>query len=160
MLGTELVLTNPTGLHMRPASVLVQTAQRFESAIRVRLADDASPSVDGKSILSVLGLSAEKGRRLRIEANGPDEAAALAAMVGAVERGLGETIPQPRLTKREHEILALLTARLPRKEIARQLGLAEPTVRNHLTRLYRKLGVHDSRQAAMHAVRRGLVDPQ
>ena len=54
-----------------------------------------------------------------------------------------------KLTKRETEILELLTKGLANKEIADRLGLSTETVRVHLKRIYDKLHVHSRTEAAM-----------
>lgn len=64
------------------------------------------------------------------------------------------------LTEREKEILALVAQGQRNREIARRLFLAEPTVENHLHRIYRKLGVSTRTEAAIRAVREGLIDLQ
>jgi NarL family two-component system response regulator LiaR len=61
------------------------------------------------------------------------------------------------LTRREREVLALLARGLPNKRIARELGITEKTVKAHVGHLMAKLGVTDRTQAALVAVRRGLV---
>jgi DNA-binding NarL/FixJ family response regulator len=53
----------------------------------------------------------------------------------------------PGLTGREQEMAGCLVASLHDKEISTRLGMAEATVHAHLTRVYRKLGVHNRRQA-------------
>jgi DNA-binding NarL/FixJ family response regulator len=60
------------------------------------------------------------------------------------------------LTAREREILALLAKGRPNKVIARQLDIAEQTVKNHLSRIFQTLGVSDRTQAALWAQRNGL----
>ena len=62
------------------------------------------------------------------------------------------------LTPREREILALLARGLANKAIARHCGLSEKTVKTHVSNILAKLGVADRTQAALHAVREGLVD--
>lgn len=62
------------------------------------------------------------------------------------------------LTKREQEILTLVAQGQRNREIAHQLFLAEPTVENHLHRIYSKLGVSTRTEAAMMAIRGGLID--
>ena len=61
------------------------------------------------------------------------------------------------LSPREKDVLRCLVGGLANKEIADHLGLAEPTVKMHLVSLFEKLGARDRTQAAMLAVRRGLL---
>jgi pimeloyl-ACP methyl ester carboxylesterase/DNA-binding CsgD family transcriptional regulator len=56
------------------------------------------------------------------------------------------------LTRREREILASLTQGLANKEIAHRLHISEKTVRNHLSSVYRKIGVRNRTQAIVKAV--------
>ena len=60
------------------------------------------------------------------------------------------------LTDREHDVLVLLAKGLSNREIAERLYLSEGTVRNYVSSLLAKLGVHDRTQAAVIAVRHGL----
>ena len=57
------------------------------------------------------------------------------------------------LTPREREVLALLADGLPNKQIARRLGIAEKTVKAHLTRVFAALDVTDRTQAALWVAR-------
>ena len=66
--------------------------------------------------------------------------------------------PLGKLTPREREVVALLTAGHPNKEIARRLGLQEITVKVHLKGIYRKLGVANRTQAVRTVMELGL-DP-
>ncbi len=61
------------------------------------------------------------------------------------------------LTERETEVLRLLAQGLANKEIARALHLGEQTVKTHVSNVLGKLGVTSRTQAALHAVRIGLV---
>jgi DNA-binding NarL/FixJ family response regulator len=72
----------------------------------------------------------------------------------------GETDPLDRLTPREREVLVLLGRGFPNKQIASKLRLSEKTVKTHVGRVLAKLGVADRTQAAVLAVRAGLVDPR
>jgi len=62
-----------------------------------------------------------------------------------------------QLTRREREVLELIAAGRSNKRIALELGIAEKTVKTHVGHLLAKLGVADRTQAALLAVRRGLV---
>jgi len=64
--------------------------------------------------------------------------------------------PEP-LTEREQEVLVLLAKGRANKEIARDLQIGEKTVKTHVSNILSKLGVQSRTQAALHAVRVGLV---
>ncbi len=61
------------------------------------------------------------------------------------------------LTERETEVLRLLAQGQSNKEIARELRVNESTVKSHVSSILAKLGVQGRTQAALHAVRMGLV---
>jgi NarL family two-component system response regulator LiaR len=65
-------------------------------------------------------------------------------------------LPEP-LTEREMEVLRELASGKSNKEIAAALVIAEKTVRTHVSNILAKLGVASRTQAALHAVRSGLV---
>jgi two-component system, NarL family, response regulator LiaR len=71
----------------------------------------------------------------------------------------GAEEPLDRLTPREREVLVLIGRGLPNKRIARELEVSEKTVKTHVGHVLAKLGVGDRTQAAVVAVRAGLVDP-
>ena len=79
----EAVVRDPTGLHARPAVKLTRLAKRFQAAVRVRAGGDW---VNAKSPNGVMKLRARHGERLQFAADGPDAAAAVAALVALVER--------------------------------------------------------------------------
>jgi len=61
------------------------------------------------------------------------------------------------LTKREMEVLRLITEGMTNAEIARELYISEKTVKNHVSRILRKLNVEDRTQAAVFAIKNDLV---
>jgi DNA-binding NarL/FixJ family response regulator len=61
------------------------------------------------------------------------------------------------LTDRETDVLRLLAHGLANKEIARDLGIGEKTVKTHVSNILAKLGVQSRTQAALYAVQIGLV---
>src|SRR5690348_8971510 len=64
------------------------------------------------------------------------------------------------LTCRESDVLRLLARGLSNRLIARTLDISEKTVKNHLSSIYLKIGATDRTQAALHARRAGLLDPE
>ena len=74
----------------------------------------------------------------------------------AVLAARAETRPAVELTAREQEVLDLLAKGLANKQIARRLGIAEKTVKAHLTSVFQRIGVADRTQAALWARRQGL----
>lgn len=64
----------------------------------------------------------------------------------------------PRLTARELEVLRLAGKGLTNQQIARELGIAENTVKNHVRNVLEKLHLHSRTEAVLHAVREGLLD--
>ena len=62
------------------------------------------------------------------------------------------------LTKRELDVLKLLTEGLYNKEIADRLEISEKTVKNHVSRLFKKINVSDRTQAAVYAIKNNIVD--
>jgi NarL family two-component system response regulator LiaR len=76
-----------------------------------------------------------------------------------VETLAGDGDPLDRLTPREREVLELIGRGFPNKRIARRLEVSEKTVKTHVGHVLAKLGVTDRTQAAVVAVRAGLVEP-
>ena len=70
-----------------------------------------------------------------------------------------EELTEDPLTPREREVLVLIGRGMPNKLIARELSLSEKTVKAHVSSILGKLGVTDRTQAALYAVREGLVGP-
>jgi phosphotransferase system HPr (HPr) family protein len=65
----KLIVKNKQGLHARPAALFVQVANKFDSRITVK---HDKEEVNGKSIMGILTLGAEKGSEIVIEAEGSD----------------------------------------------------------------------------------------
>jgi DNA-binding NarL/FixJ family response regulator len=63
------------------------------------------------------------------------------------------------LTGRETDVLKLIAQGRANKEIARELGIGEKTVKTHVSNLLAKLGLQSRTQAAVHAMNMGLVEP-
>ena len=78
-------------------------------------------------------------------------------LVREVSRDGAAATPNP-LTAREREVLTLIARGRANKAIAFELGVAEKTVKTHVSNILGKLGLTDRTQAALYAVREGLVD--
>ena len=65
----EVTILNPQGLHARPAALFVQIAMKYDSVIVLRKDEE---KVNGKSIMGILMLAAERNSKIMIEANGAD----------------------------------------------------------------------------------------
>ena len=84
----------------------------------------------------------------------------------AVAKRLMQSLRTPKsqemvepLTDREREVLVLVAQGETNKQIARQLGISERTARTHVSNILGKLGLASRTQAALYAVREGLVSP-
>lgn len=79
------------------------------------------------------------------------------SLLGDIAHRLSERLSQSDITPRELEILTLITGGNANKEIAAILGIAEDTVKQHVSRILQKLRVNDRAQATAEAIRLGLV---
>jgi DNA-binding NarL/FixJ family response regulator len=79
-----------------------------------------------------------------------------AAVARLVDQVNGASGPE-RLTERESEVLVMLARGKANKEIARELGIGQQTVKTYVSHIFDKLGVHSRTQAVAHALRLGLV---
>ena len=84
MVSDKIKITNPSGLHLRPAGIFCKEAMRFKS--RITFGAKGS-TANAKSVLSVLG---DCGDIIELCCDGEDEELALEAMRGVIETGLGE----------------------------------------------------------------------
>ena len=78
MIEETLKITNKHGLHARPAAQFVKVAGKFKSEIKV-IKDGLE--VNGKSIMGVLVLAAEKGSKIQLHIDGKDEKEAIKVLV-------------------------------------------------------------------------------
>ncbi|RBP46796.1 HPr family phosphocarrier protein [Garciella nitratireducens] len=87
MVSKNIVIRNKSGLHARPASKFVQTANEFKSDIFI---EKDSTKVNAKSIMGVMTLGAGKGSEITLIAEGEDEKKALDALVELIENNFYE----------------------------------------------------------------------
>lgn len=88
MITRDVEIVNALGLHARAAAKFVHLASRFTSQIRV---SRGGRTMDGKSILGLLLLSAGRGTRIEISAEGPDAQDAIDALAALAARGFEES---------------------------------------------------------------------
>ena len=77
MVKGTITITNKLGLHARASAKLTQTASRFQSGVWI---ERMGRRVNAKSIMGVMMLAAGLGSTIELEADGPDEDAAFAAI--------------------------------------------------------------------------------
>jgi phosphocarrier protein len=87
MISREFTINNKLGLHARPSAQLTQVAGRFKSEIYI--ARDGR-RVNAKSIMGVMMLAAGPGAIVTVDAEGPDEQAALEAIGALITSRFGE----------------------------------------------------------------------
>lgn len=83
MFEREVVVKNQTGLHARPASMLVSLAGKYEAKTSIKFNGKVA---NARSILSVLGAGIRKGSSIIVAGDGQDEQEAVAALVGFIEQ--------------------------------------------------------------------------
>jgi phosphocarrier protein HPr len=79
-----ITITDPVGLHARPAAVVVQTAGRYKAKVRL---EHGSKKADARSIIQLLGLGVRQGSPVTVVAEGTDAEEALAAVLSVLAGG-------------------------------------------------------------------------
>ncbi|TYQ16398.1 UNVERIFIED_CONTAM: phosphocarrier protein [Acetivibrio alkalicellulosi] len=87
MVEKTIKITNPTGLHARPAALFVQTSGKYTSNIWIKL---GTKKVNAKSIMGLMSLAVSKDTVITIGAEGEDEDAAIKELEYLITTGLGE----------------------------------------------------------------------
>ncbi|OYD06901.1 HPr family phosphocarrier protein [Paludifilum halophilum] len=87
MTEEKITIQNKSGLHARPAALLVKEAGNYTSNIQLVKEDKQA---DAKSLLGVMSLSVRKGDEIAIRAEGEDEDQAAQQLRDLIESGLGE----------------------------------------------------------------------
>ncbi|ABR47464.1 Phosphotransferase system, phosphocarrier protein HPr [Alkaliphilus metalliredigens QYMF] len=87
MLEKKIIVNNETGIHARPASLLVKEATKFKSEFFI--VKDGN-EYNCKSIMSVMSMGAKKGEEITVKVFGEDEIEAFEAMTSLIERGFDE----------------------------------------------------------------------
>ena len=98
-LEEQLTLTNPSGLHARPASLFVQTAGRFRAQLEVT---GRGRQAEATSIIGVLSLGIRNGDAITLRASGEEAEAALKALSELVHANFYETAPEVAVAEQTH----------------------------------------------------------
>ncbi len=117
---------------------LLKDADPQALAGAVRAAARGEAPLDPRAALALIGRRREA-----------DEPAGSSAAAAPSRAGAGVPEPGTSLTSREREVLALVGQGLSNRLIARRLGIAEKTVKAHLTSVFAQIGVTDRVQAAL-----------
>lgn len=87
MVSQKVTVTNPAGLHLRPAGLFTKTMSQFESEVFVCKGKN---EINAKSVLHVLASGINCGDEVEIRCDGPDEDEALARAVNFIETDMNE----------------------------------------------------------------------
>jgi len=90
MAEATIQVKNKVGLHARPAALFVQTANKFQSTVKVKNLTTKGDFVDAKSIIMVLTLGVMKDHEVLIQTDGADADMALGALKALIENNFGE----------------------------------------------------------------------
>ncbi|MBP5292203.1 MAG: HPr family phosphocarrier protein [Lachnospiraceae bacterium] len=85
MISRKILIETNLGLHLRPVGILCQRAQDFSCKVAIEVGDDR---VNGKSVISVLGVGIKNGDEIELICDGPDEKEAMDALIEVMEHGL------------------------------------------------------------------------
>ena len=87
--SAHVKISNRLGMHARPAMILAETAQAFDSDITLRRTDQ-DDAVDAKSIMQLMMLAATEGTELEIKADGHDAEQAVKRLIELIRSGFDE----------------------------------------------------------------------
>ena len=87
MIEKDFTIVNKLGLHARASALLVKTAHKFKSEIKI---EREGIEVNGKSIMGIMMLAAGKGSVIHLKIEGEDETEAIAVLGELVDNGFGE----------------------------------------------------------------------
>jgi phosphotransferase system HPr (HPr) family protein len=87
MVSQTVIVKNKIGIHSRPAALLVETAEKYESSVTLT---NGERSATTASMTKLLALRAKVTNAITVTADGPDESEALKAIVSLIDSGFGE----------------------------------------------------------------------
>lgn len=87
MISEKFIINNKSGLHVRPAGVLVKVLQPFKSSVQIKFKDK---EYNAKSILGIMSACIKSGEEVEFVVDGEDEQDTIKAISEAIASGLGE----------------------------------------------------------------------
>lgn len=87
MVSKKITISNASGLHARPASILAQAAGKCSSDVKIVVGDK---KIEAKSILNIMAAAIKKGTEIELQCDGETEQADLNTLAALIESGLGE----------------------------------------------------------------------
>ena len=120
MVSKKVKVVNPSGLHLRPAGVLSQTAMKFKSRTLIECGEK---HIVAKSVLNVMAAGIKCGTEITVACDGPDEEEALKTITEAIESGLGEELEQKDISHLLHSVRAVTHISEPEGDIAERQKL-------------------------------------
>jgi phosphoenolpyruvate-protein phosphotransferase len=123
----DVELNSDGGLHARPATAFIEIAKQFQSEVRVR---HGSKIANGKSLVSLLKLGANKRVTIRIMVSGHDEDSALKALADAVRLGLEDEAESGHALPVASSQVVLNFSTSPVAGIAGSIGIAIGPIRH------------------------------
>ncbi len=142
------ILTEAPGTHVVLLTVS-EEADDLMAALRAGALGYLLKNIDGEFLISALRRAADGESVMSPEMN--------TKLLREIRTGGTASTAAPALSPREREILVSLARGASNKEVARELGVAESTVKIHVQHILRKLGLASRVQAAVWAVEQGLV---
>lgn len=83
-------VSHAVGLHARPAALFVRTAKQYDATIRLVNVTRGSDEADAKSLVDVFKAAVARDHVIELTAEGPDEDAAMQALIDLVDSNFGE----------------------------------------------------------------------
>ena len=87
MVSKKIIIEDPLGMHMRPASLLSQMAAKYQSNITVK---HNGKDFNAKSVMLLMTALIKCGSQIEVVCDGPDEEAALAEITAFIDSGMGD----------------------------------------------------------------------
>jgi HD-GYP domain-containing protein (c-di-GMP phosphodiesterase class II) len=137
------------GSALSPSARILAAADVYHALTEARPHRPAFPPDDAAAVLR------EEARAGRIDADAAEDVLAAA---GHARPGARDRARPGGLTARELEVLLLVARGASSRDVARRLVIADKTARNHVERIYSKLGVSTRAEASLYAMRHGLVN--